>query len=135
MTKEPRVLVIDDDQDCADSTAILLRRLGASARPAYSGAQALEMLADFKPHLALIDIGMPDMDGFETARRIRLHPQGRSLTLVALTGWGRQQDRRRSLEAGFDHHFVKPIDADALETLLSAARAIARPGSLRSRGG
>ncbi len=119
----PRVLVIDDDQDCADSTAILLRRLGALAQPAYSGAAALDMLADFEPQLALLDIGMPDMDGYETARRIRQHPQGRDLTLVALTGWGRQQDRRRTLEAGFDHHFVKPIETDTLETLLAAARA------------
>ena len=97
---------------------MLLQRLGADARVAYSGVAALEVIADFEPSLVLLDIGMPGMDGYETARRIRQLPHGHNFTLAAVTGWGQEADRQRALQAGFDHHFVKPIDADALEQLL-----------------
>jgi CheY-like chemotaxis protein len=115
-----RVLVVDDVKDVADSLAMLLQLLGADVRVAYNGAAALAVLTGFKPHLALVDIGMPGMDGHETARQIRNLPQGRNLNLVALSGWGRDEDRRRSSEAGFDHHFVKPLGVDALEMLLAS---------------
>ena len=113
-----RVLVVDNDWDVGDSLVMLLQLMGADVRVAYNGAAALATVAEFKPDLALVDIGMPNMDGYETARRIRLMPEGKNLVLVALSGWGREDDRRRAMEAGFDHHFVKPIEFDALENLL-----------------
>jgi PAS domain S-box-containing protein len=116
-----RVLVVDDDQDVANSLALLLNCLGMDVRIAYGGAAALTAVAEFKPCLAFVDIGMPGMDGYETARRIRKLPEGQDLILVALSGWARDDDRRRSREAGFDHHFVKPIEVDALENLLAPA--------------
>ena len=113
-----RVLVVDDEKDVADSLIALLQHLGADAHAAYSGVSALEAIADVKPDLILLDIGMPGMDGYETARRIRQLPHGREFTLAAVTGWGQAADRKRALEAGFNHHFVKPIDSTALAQLL-----------------
>jgi CheY-like chemotaxis protein len=113
-----RVLVVDDEKDVADSLVALLQHLGADAHAAYSGVSALEAIADVKPDLILLDIGMPGMDGYETARRIRQLPHGRQFTLAAVTGWGQAADRKRALEAGFNHHFVKPIDSTALAQLL-----------------
>ena len=114
-----RILVVDDDRDVADSLVMLLQLMGADVRVVYSGEAALAAVVEFKPHLALVDIGMPSMDGYETARRIRKLPEGQNLVLLALSGWGRDDDRRRSTEAGFDHHFVKPIKIEALESLLT----------------
>ncbi len=115
-----RVLVVDDDRDVGDSLVMLLQLMGTDVRVAYNGEAALAAVAEFKPHLALVDIGMPSMDGYETARRIRLIPEGKDLVLVALSGWGGDNDRRRAMEAGFDHHFVKPMEFDALESLLAS---------------
>jgi len=114
-----RVLIVDDDQDCADSIAELMQCLGAETRAVYGGAAALDVLAEFRPKVVLLDIGMPGMDGFETARRMRERPEGREAILVALTGWGRAGDRQRGREAGFDHHMVKPGEIDALKELLN----------------
>ena len=114
-----RVLVIDDDRDVADSLVLLLDTFGVTAQAAYSGAQGLEILAQFKPKLVFLDLGMPYMDGYETASRIRRHPEGRELTLVALSGWGQEGDRCRTEEAGFDDHLTKPADLEALEQLLT----------------
>jgi PAS domain S-box-containing protein len=116
-----RVLVVDDDRDVADSLVMLLQLMSADVRVAYNGETALATVAEFKPDLALVDIGMSGMDGYETARRIRLLPEGKDLVLVALSGWGRDDDRRRAMEVGFDHHFVKPMEIDALENLLASA--------------
>jgi signal transduction histidine kinase len=113
-----RVLVVDDEKDVADSLIALLQHLGADAHAAYSGVSALEAIADVKPDLILLDIGMPGMDGYETARRIRQLPHGRQFTLAAVTGWGQAADRKRALDVGFNHHFVKPIDSTALAQLL-----------------
>ncbi len=118
-----RILVVDDDRDVADSLVMLLQSMGADVRVAYNGAAALATVAEFKPDLALVDIGMPNMDGYETARRIRLMPEGKNLVLVALSGWGRDEDRQRTTEAGFDHHFVKPMEIGALENLLTSLSA------------
>jgi len=118
--KPSRVLVIDDDKDVADSMSMLLQTFDVDSRVAYSGAAGLAALAEFEPDLVFLDIGMPDMDGYETARRIRALPQGRALRLVALTGWGQDQDRRRSEGAGFDLHLTKPAGLDALEELLAS---------------
>ncbi|MGC3983407.1 MAG: response regulator [Pseudorhodoferax sp.] len=112
------VLVVDDNRDAADSLAEFLDAAGMATAVAYSGAQALELLPGLRPELAILDIGMPGMDGYELARRLRRHPAGRDLLLVALTGWGQQRDREATAAAGFDHHLVKPLDPDALVALL-----------------
>lgn len=115
-----RVLVIDDNPDVADSLAMLLETFGVNVRTANSGAVGLEALADFRPELVFLDLGMPGMDGYETARRIRERPEGRTVLLVALTGWGQEEDRSRTRAAGFDRHLVKPAEIDALQELLAS---------------
>jgi PAS domain S-box-containing protein len=115
-----RVLIVDDIPEVADSLVMLLETLGADVRAVHDGEAALAAVVEFRPQLALVDIGMPKMDGYETARRIRLLPEGRDLVLAALSGWGREEDRRRALAAGFNHHFLKPIDIEALEKLLNS---------------
>lgn len=115
-----RVLEVDDDLDVADSHAMLLRCLGADVRVAYDGKAALALVPQFKPDLVIMDLGMPGMDGWETARRMRKLPEGRNLVLVALTAWDHSAARQRTTDAGFDHHFVKPIEIDALEKLLAS---------------
>jgi CheY-like chemotaxis protein len=114
-----RILVVDDNVDAAVSLARLLGRLyGQEVRVAHDGPSALEMAGAFRPEVILLDIGLPGMDGHEVARRLRGRPEfGRAL-IVALTGWGQEQDRRKSEEAGFDRHLVKPVDPEALRKLL-----------------
>ncbi|MGE0161052.1 MAG: ATP-binding protein [Gemmatimonadales bacterium] len=118
-----RILVVDDNRDAAESLGTLLELLGADVCVAYSGVEALEAFSTYEPAVVLLDIGMPDMDGHEVARRIRQEPGARKVTLIALTGWGQEQDRRRSESAGFDYHLVKPADLQVLESLLSSLRA------------
>ncbi len=115
-----RVLVVDDNRDAAESLGILLGMLGAEVRVALNGPEALESLADYAADVVLLDLGMPGMDGYEVARRIRERHDLADITLIALTGWGQDEDRRRSRQAGFDHHLVKPPDLAKLETLLSS---------------
>jgi CheY-like chemotaxis protein len=115
-----RILVADDNRDAADSLAFMLRLAGHEVRIAYDGQQAIDMAEAFRPALALIDIGMPRLNGYETARRLRAKPYGETMLLIALTGWGQADDRNRSLAAGFDHHIVKPVDPSMLERLLAA---------------
>nr|WP_264599066.1 ATP-binding protein [Rhodoblastus acidophilus] len=114
-----RVLVVDDTRDIADVLVMLLETLDADVRVAYDGQTALDIVAAFAPEIVLLDIGMPGMDGCEAARRIRQLPQGKDIYLVALTGWGQEKDRRRTREAGFDEHLVKPVDFEQVEALLS----------------
>jgi len=102
----------------ADSLGLLLKRAGAEVQVVHGGRQALSCLERFHPAVVLLDIGMPDMDGYEVARRIREQPELSDVALVALTGWGQADDRRRSLSAGFDHHLTKPAGLDALRELL-----------------
>jgi PAS domain S-box-containing protein len=126
-----RVLVVDDSQDVADSTASLLQLMGNDARTAYGGAAALELARLYLPDAILLDIAMPDLDGYESAQRIRGEPWGANVTLIAMTGYGRPEDHQRSLDAGFDHHIVKPVDPAALERVLAEAvqrRVSARVG-------
>jgi len=111
-------LVVDDNRDAADSLAEFLQAVGMATGVAYSGAQALELLPRLRPDLAILDIGMPGMDGYELARRLRQHPAGQGTLLVALTGWGQQRDREATAEAGFDHHLVKPLDPEQLIALV-----------------
>ncbi len=113
-----RVLVTDDNHDSADSLAMLLRLQGHDVRVAYSGPEALQAMDKDVPHVALLDVGMPTMDGYELARRIRAQPHLRAVVLVAVTGWGQEKDRQLSAAAGFDHHLMKPISLESLTPLL-----------------
>ena len=115
-----RILVVDDNIDSAESMGELLRLQGNDLRIVHDGLAALEAAGMFRPELVLLDIGLPELNGNEVARRIRLEPWGRGMILVALTGWGQDEDKRRSIEAGFDLHVVKPLDLAALEKLLAA---------------
>ena len=116
----PRVLVVDDNRDAADSLGMLLGVLGAEFHIVYDGPSALAAFATYKPDVVLLDIGMPGMDGHEVARLIRQQPQAHNVALVALTGWGQEEDRSRSEAAGFDRHLIKPADIGALQALFQA---------------
>lgn len=116
-----RVLVVDDSPDVGDSLALLLKTFGAEVRVARSGEEGLATCAEFAPELILLDISMPGMDGFETARRLRKLPTTSHATLVALTGRGEEDMRRRVKHAGFDRHLTKPADLDELASLLGVA--------------
>jgi PAS domain S-box-containing protein len=114
-----RVLVVDDNVDAADSLVLLLRLDGHAVRVAYDGPTALLLARAFDPQVVLLDIGMPRMDGYEVARRLRQQPGGRSALVLALTGCGQEADRQRSVAAGFDGHLVKPVEPSVLQTLLA----------------
>ncbi len=115
-----KILVVDDNRDAAQSLAMLLDTFGAETRTACSGAEALRAIEDFSPAAVFLDIGMPQMDGYEVARRIRKGYEGPQPTLIALTGWGQQEDKRKAREAGFDHHIVKPAEISALRELVGS---------------
>ncbi|HEX7027237.1 MAG TPA: ATP-binding protein [Gammaproteobacteria bacterium] len=124
MRQEPlniqrRVLVVDDNQDAAISLGMLLNFLGAEVRIANDGPTALQSIESYRPDAVMLDIGMPGMDGLEVARRIRKHKDLDDVMLIALTGWGQAEDRKRTHEAGFDHHLVKPADISVLQSLLT----------------
>jgi PAS domain S-box-containing protein len=121
-----RILVADDNADAADSLAMLLEMRGDAVRVAYDGVAVLTEAETFRPHVALLDIGMPGMDGYEVARRLRAAPGTKGILLVAASGWGTEEDRKMSREAGFDHHLVKPFDLASLEKLLHSYKASAR---------
>ena len=103
--------------------AMALECSGCETQVAHSAAQALELLPAFAPAAALLDIGLPDMNGYELARRMRQQPAGAQAMLIATTGWGQQKDRERAFEAGFDHHITKPIDFELLQPLLRGLAA------------
>ncbi len=113
-----RILVADDSADIADSLQLLLGMEGYEVKVAYDGEQALALAAEFRPDVALLDLGMPRMSGYELAQRIRAHDWGARMTLIAQTGWGHDADRQRTREAGFNHHIVKPVDPNSLSELL-----------------
>ena len=116
-----RILIVDDNEDAADMLDLWLRTLGHVTCTAHDGPTALESLVDFTPDLALLDIGLPGMDGYELARRIRAKAGDKSPVLVAVSGYGQESDRERSRAAGFAHHLVKPVDVQSLEEILAAA--------------
>jgi PAS domain S-box-containing protein len=116
-------LVVDDNHDAGDSLGQVLTLLGADVRVARDGREAIEAFAAFRPRVVLLDIGMPEMNGYDVARAIRTRFPGAPTTLVALTGWGQEGDRKRAREAGFDHHLVKPAEIDALQALLGSLNA------------
>jgi CheY-like chemotaxis protein/two-component sensor histidine kinase len=113
-----RILVVDDNRDSADLLAMLLQLAGNDAHAAYDGVEAVEAARRLRPDVALLDIAMPRLSGYDACRVIRAEPWGRQMTLIALTGWGQDADRRRTEEAGFDAHVVKPVDPDTLLSLL-----------------
>ena len=117
-----RILVVDDNRDSANTLGALLRAIGASVRVEYDGPAALAAIDTFRPGAVMLDLGMPGMDGYEVARRIRARHDFDGTTLIALTGWGTASDRRRSQQAGFEHHLVKPVDLDAMKTVLASLR-------------
>jgi PAS domain S-box-containing protein len=123
-----RILVVDDNTDAAESLAALLSINGHETRLAHDGLQAVEEARAFQPDVVFLDIGMPTVDGHETARRIRQEPWGKNMVLVALTGWGQSEDRRRSQEAGFNHHLVKPADPTVVAKLISSLAQPNRSG-------
>jgi PAS domain S-box-containing protein len=115
-----RVLIVDDNRDSADSLTMLLQIMGHEVGTAYDGEQAVEAAGALRPEVVLLDIGMPKLNGYDACRRIREQPWGQGMFLIALTGWGQQEDRRRTEEAGFNHHMVKPVDPSVLIELLAS---------------
>ncbi len=113
-----RILIVDDNRDGAASLAMLLKVLGNETRTAHDGLQGVEVAESFRPDAIVLDIGLPQLNGYEVCRRIRAQQWGKQILIVAATGWGQEEDRRRSKEAGFDHHFVKPVDAAQFINLL-----------------
>ena len=113
-----KILVTDDSQDGADSLAFLLRAAGHEVHTSYDGPTAIRLAQELRPDVVLLDIGMPEVSGYDVARAIRREVWGRPMRLIALTGWGQAEHRRRSLEVGFDDHLVKPVELDVLENLL-----------------
>ena len=116
-TNRLKILVVDDNRDAAETLSMLLELKGHAVRRAYDGEKALQVAEDFRPEMVLLDLGMPKMNGYEACRRIRDHAWGEHITLIAVTGWGQEDDRRKSTAAGFDGHLVKPVDPETLEEL------------------
>jgi CheY-like chemotaxis protein len=119
---ERRVLVADDNHDATETLSLLLQTLGNEVRTANDGVRALEEAEAFRPDVVLLDIGMPGLDGYQVARLIRARPWGADVVLVALTGWGQEEDRLRARDAGFDRHLLKPVDIGPLQEALAAPR-------------
>jgi signal transduction histidine kinase/CheY-like chemotaxis protein len=116
-----RVLLVDDDRDVVRSLVRLVRALGHDIHVAFSGEEALRVAEQFRPQIVLMDIGLPGLSGYDTARELRSKPWGEGVNIVAVTGWARETDRRRAIEAGFDRHLTKPVAAEVLEALLNAS--------------
>jgi PAS domain S-box-containing protein len=115
-----RILVVDDNQDSADSLGLLMKLLGNEVRIVHDGLAAVDVANEFEPRVVLLDIGLPTLNGYEAAKKIRQQPWGNRAVLIAVTGWGETVDRQRSKNAGFDHHLVKPVDPDVLTSLLAS---------------
>ena len=118
-TSKRRILIVDDNHDSAMSLGMMLDLMGNETRTAHDGLAAVEAAGEFRPDVILLDIGLPKLNGYDACRRIREQPWSRGMVIVALTGWGQEEDRRRSADAGFDHHMVKPVEVDALAKLLA----------------
>lgn len=115
-----RLLVVDDNKDAAESMSMLLEMWGYEVAFAYDGPSALETAEQWQPEAVFLDIGLPGMDGYEVAERLRELPQAKDAVLIAITGYGQEDDRMRSRRAGIDHHLVKPVAPDALRTLIES---------------
>jgi CheY-like chemotaxis protein len=117
---ERRILIVDDNRDAADSLAMLMEITGNTTYVAHDGIEAIEEIEKHRPEVVLLDIGLPGLTGHEVCRRVRQQPWGKNIVMIALTGWGQEDDRRKSEEAGFNGHLVKPVDYDKLLKLLSS---------------
>lgn len=117
-----RILVVDDNHDSADSLGLLLKLVGNDVRVVHDGQVAVDVANEFQPRVVLLDIGLPTLNGYEAARKIREQPWSNQAVMIAVTGWGEDVDRQRSKQAGFDHHLVKPVDLDALTALLATVQ-------------
>ncbi len=115
-----RILVADDNHDSADTLSMMLTMMGNEVRTVNDGLEAVKLAEEFRPDVIMLDIGMPKLNGYEACRRLREHPWTKSVVFLAMTGWGQDEDKRRSQEAGFDHHIVKPVDFVVLEKLLGS---------------
>jgi CheY-like chemotaxis protein len=115
-----RILLVDDNRDAADSLALLLGLEGHDVRVAYAGRPAIQVAHEFQPEIAVLDLGLPDLSGYDVARLLRQDPALCRMELIALTGWGQDEHRKRALEAGFDHHLTKPVDLEQFARLLQA---------------
>ena len=122
-----RILVVDDNVDAAETLTTFLDMIGMEARSVHDGNGAVQAALSFAPDLVLLDIGLPGMSGYDVARAMRQQPQLAGVTLVALTGWGAEDDRRRAKDAGFDHHLTKPVDLSVLEDMLRGVQTAQRP--------
>ncbi len=118
-----RILIVDDNSDAAVSLALLLKISGNDTYTAHDGLEALEAFERYRPEVMLLDIGLPKLSGHEVCRRIRERPGGEDVVIIALTGWGQESDRRKSQDAGFDGHLVKPVDYGTLMDLLRSVEA------------
>jgi CheY-like chemotaxis protein len=125
-TASRRILVVDDDRDEVEMLKMLLDTTGNPAQYAYDGLEAVKVAEETRPDLILLDIGMPNLNGYETCRRIREQPWGKEMVIVALTGLGHDDDRLKSQQSGFDMHLVKPVDPKLLLTVLAAAAGVPR---------
>jgi len=129
-----KILVVDDSRDAADTCAILLELSGHHVQTAYTGQRALELAETFRPHVLLLDIGLPDLDGYQLAKKVRGTPWGGAAFLIAVTGWGQEADRRRAFDAGFDHHLTKPIAAETVESLIHSLSTLRDPAKATQGG-
>jgi CheY-like chemotaxis protein len=127
-----KILIVDDNKDAVDSLALLLSIVGQTVATSRDGLDALAQFEQFAPEVVVLDIGLPGLNGYEVARRIRAMNITPPPVLVALTGWGQEEDRRRTVEAGFDHHLVKPVDFDALKALLAGLPRREVPGTVKN---
>jgi CheY-like chemotaxis protein len=116
---ELRIQIVDDNRDSADTLAMMLKIMGNDTRTAYDGKEGVELAEEFRPNVLLFDIGLPKLNGYEACRLIRQLPWGNKVVMIAVTGWGQEEDRQRSHDAGFDYHMVKPVDASSLMKLLA----------------
>jgi two-component system OmpR family response regulator len=121
-----RVLLVDDNTDSSEPLSLLLQAKGHETRISVEGEEAIAMADEFLPDCVVLDLGLPGIDGYEVARRLRERPYGAKLTLVALTGWAGKEIRVRAAEAGFDYHLVKPVNLEELERIVTAERAQSR---------
>jgi two-component system CheB/CheR fusion protein len=121
------VLVVDDNLDAAETLAMLLEMMGHDVKMANDGPEAITVASRELPQVVLLDIGMPGMNGYDVARKLRAEPETQGVVLVAMTGWGQEEDMQRSKEAGFDHHLVKPVEPSVLSALLARIAAGSAP--------
>lgn len=118
-----RILLVDDNKDAVEALGMLLEMMGHETHAAYDGAEAIAAARSFRPDVALLDIGLPGMNGYEACRQIRTEPWGKRMVLVAVTGWGQETDKNDATRAGFNAHMTKPLELPRLQKLLDALPA------------